>query len=30
MIYGDNVTFIQEPATVGVARLVSELIEKAI
>jgi NAD-dependent deacetylase len=30
MIYGDNVTFIQEPATVGVAKLVSELIEKAI
>lgn len=30
MIYGDNVTFVQEPATVGVAKVVSELIEKAI
>jgi len=30
MIYQDRVTFIQEPATVGVAKLVSELIEKAL
>ena len=30
MIYRDRVTFIQEPATVGVAKLVGELIEKAL
>lgn len=30
MIYEDRVTFIQEPATTGVAKMVGELIEKAL
>lgn len=30
MIYQDRVTFIQEPATIGVAKVVGELIEKAL